>query len=88
MPAPNMARQDLEALCLVGAFDDLKCERSDLAQRPLQLRPGIAAIGKDVTQPRPAFEDRFQHERCAIKIARRRPSAPLNGEARPARITP
>ncbi len=42
---------DLEALGGVEAFDDLHCPVTDLCQFAAQLRPGVAAVGKNVTQP-------------------------------------
>lgn len=54
------ARQDLEAFGAVGTLDDFERELADLLQGSPQLRPGIAAIGEDMAQPRPALEDRFQ----------------------------
>src|SRR5665647_253234 len=57
------ARQDLEAFGLVRALDDFQRELSDLLQRAPQLRSGIAAIGEDMMQPWPAFEDGLQDHR-------------------------
>ncbi|EHK52297.1 resolvase-like protein, partial [Mesorhizobium alhagi CCNWXJ12-2] len=44
------ARQSLEAFGFVRPLDDLQGERADLLHRALELRPGIAAVGEDVSQ--------------------------------------
>lgn len=62
------ARQDLEAFGAIRSLDDFQREASDLLQRSFQLRPGVAAVGKDMAQPRPASKDRFQHDRRTIAI--------------------
>jgi hypothetical protein len=52
----------------VRALDDFEGPVAELAQGVVQLRPGIAAVGEDVTQPRPAGADGVEHHRCAIAI--------------------
>ena len=49
-------------------LDDLQCELADLLHCSFQLRSRIAAIGEDMAQPRPAFEDRFQEVRRAVTV--------------------
>ncbi len=51
-------RQHFEAGCLIGAFDDGDRPGADLAQGVAKLVPGIAAVGKDVAQPRIQEADR------------------------------
>ena len=62
------ARQDLEAFGAVRSLDDFHRELADLLQGVPQFRPGIAAIGEDMAQPRPAFEDRFQDDWRAVAV--------------------
>ena len=45
------ARQNLEALRRVGAFDDFDRPFAHALQRLAQFRTGIAAIGEDMAQP-------------------------------------
>lgn len=62
------ARQDFEAFGLVRALDDFQRELSDLLQCAPQLRPGIAAIGEDMAQPRPRFENGLQDSWRAVAV--------------------
>ena len=59
------AWDDLEALGGVGAFDDLHCPAADLVQSAAQLRPCVAAIGKDMAQPGEGVADGVEHLRRA-----------------------
>jgi hypothetical protein len=61
-------RQELEAFGFVRPLDDLQGERADLLHRALKLRSGIAAVGEDVSQPRPAFENGPEGSRCAVPV--------------------
>ena len=60
--------QHLEALCGVGALDDLHCPASQRGQGLLQLVAGIAAIRKDVPQPRVEPANGGQHGGCTVPI--------------------
>ena len=62
------ARENHEALCGIGALDDLDGPFADLAQRFPELVSGIAGIGKDMTQPREAFDDFGQHQWRAVAV--------------------
>jgi len=62
------ARDDLEALRRIGAFDDLERPGADAAERAAQLRPGVSAIGEDVAQLRIGVSDRGEHGGRAIAI--------------------
>ena len=62
------AGQDLEAFCLVGALDDLERPVTMPTQRVPELVSGIAAIGKDVAQPREPVADRLEHVNGAIAV--------------------
>src|SRR5690554_4238794 len=61
-------RNDFEALCGVGAFDDLQRPAPDLLQSPPQLGPGIAAIGEYMTQQRVVDHYRLQQVWRAVAI--------------------
>jgi hypothetical protein len=60
--------QDDKPLCGIGSFDDFDGPFADPAQRLPELLSGIAAIGKDMTQPREAFDDFGQHQRRAVAV--------------------
>lgn len=62
------ARQNLEAFGFIRPLDDLQGERADLLHRALKLRSGIATVGEDVPQPRPAFENGLEGSRCAVPV--------------------
>src|SRR5216684_3984273 len=62
------ARQYLEALCRIGAFDDLECPTSEFGQRAAQLVAGVSAVGKDMAQPWVEALDRSQQPDRAIPI--------------------
>lgn len=62
------ARENHEALCGIGPLDDFEGPFADPAQRLPELFSGIAAIGKDVTQPREAFDDFGQHHWRAVAV--------------------
>lgn len=62
------ARQNLEAFGVVTAFDDLDGPASFTSQCLLQLVPGIAAIGKDVTQEGIETADRLQRWHGSIPV--------------------
>ncbi|MBP2471089.1 transposase [Sinorhizobium meliloti] len=61
-------RQHLEALGLVCSLDDLQRELCDVAQCGPQFRTGIAAVSKDMPEPRPASEDGFERRYGTIAV--------------------
>ena len=62
------ARQDLKSLRAIGALYDLKRPLANLAQPPLQLLATVAAVSKDMSQPRVAVADGFEDEGSAVPI--------------------
>ena len=62
------AWDDLEALCRIGAFDDLDGPFADAVECPAQFWPGIASIGEDMPQPRAGFADRGENLRCTVAV--------------------
>ena len=58
----------LEAFGAVRSLDDLHCELADFLQGASQFRSGVAAVGKDMAQPRPAPEYGLQDDRRAVAI--------------------
>lgn len=64
-PTPG---QDDEALGGVGSFDDLQGPIAHGGQGGLQLVARVAAIGKDMPQPRERGADRSQYRRSAITV--------------------
>ncbi len=62
------ARQDGEALGLVGTLDDFHGPLAELRQSPLQLVARISAIGEDMPEPGPAVADRFQEAGRPITV--------------------
>ena len=53
---------------VVRSLDDFQRELAHLSQCASQLRPDIAAISKDMAQPRPALEDGFHDRRRAVTV--------------------
>ena len=53
------ARQNLEALGVIGAFDDLHRPVADPVQGAAQFGSGVCAIGEQVAQPREAGDGWF-----------------------------
>src|SRR5215471_14878069 len=74
-----VARQDTRA-GTIGPFDDLDSPAVS-GQCRGQLIAGIAAIGKDMAQPRKQIADRRQQARChrARKTTARKPNRLVNG---------
>src|SRR6202007_800587 len=70
-----VARQDTRA-GTIGPFDDLDSPPAVSGQCRGQLIAGIAAIGKDLAQPREQIADRRQKARCHRALARRPPASP------------
>lgn len=64
-PAPG---KDDEALGGIGPLYDLDSPFPDPAQSLPQLVTRITAIGKNMAQPREAFDDLGQHQRRAVAI--------------------
>jgi hypothetical protein len=62
------AGQKLEALCGVGALDDLKAPLAELGHGVAQLGAGITAIGENVTQSWVERTHRCQQAWRAIAI--------------------
>ena len=62
------AGKELEALGPLGALDDLQRPASHLAERALELGPGIGAIGEDVAQPRELPGHGGEHRRRAVAV--------------------
>ena len=69
------ARQDTRA-GTIGPFDDLDSPPAVSGQCRGQLIAGIAAVGKDMAQPREQIADRRQQARCHRALARRPPASP------------
>src|SRR5215469_4231575 len=70
-----VARQDTRA-GTIGPFDDLDAPPAVPGQCRGQLIAGIAAIGKDMAQPREQIADRRQQARCHRVLSRRPPASP------------
>ena len=70
------ARQDTRA-GTIGPFDDLDSPPGVSGQCRGQLIAGIAAIGKDMVQPREQIADRRQQARCHRALAGRPPASPI-----------
>jgi len=62
------AREQDEALCRVGSFDDLECPAAAPLERGLKLLAGVSAIGEDMAQPWEARPDRRQDIGRAIAV--------------------
>ena len=62
------ARQKFEALCVVGALDDLDGPLADAAQGIAELVASITAIGEQVSQPGEAVDDLGEQQWRAIAI--------------------
>lgn len=60
--------QNLETVRGVGPLDDLEGPVTGAAQSRFQFRPGIASVGEDVTQPRPARADRSQYRWRTVAV--------------------
>lgn len=62
------ARENHEALGLIGPLEHFDGLFADPAQRRPELVSGIAAIGKDMQRPQEAFDDFGQHQRSAVAV--------------------
>lgn len=63
------ARDDFEALRLIGALDDFgDQERQNLLLRRLEFRSLIAAVGEELAQKRVQSEQCRQHQLAAVAI--------------------
>ena len=62
------ALEHLKAFGRIPAFADLDCPASESGDRLVQLVARIAAIGKDMAQPRVERADRGQHRHGSITI--------------------
>lgn len=59
--------QDFEALGGVGPLDDFHGPGADFGQGSAQFWPRVSAVGEDMTQPRKAVADGFEHLRRASR---------------------
>jgi hypothetical protein len=65
------ARQNLEALHVVGALHDLHLDRAEVAAQfanPLDELPGVAPVGPDMSQSKERGGESAEHELRAVAI--------------------
>ena len=62
------SRENDKPFCGIRAFDDLDDPLPDFAQRLSELVASIATIGENMAQPREAFDDLGQHQRCSVTV--------------------